>query len=380
MSLKDEAEFKMIEEKISFNVKTGRWLAEYPWIKKPSELSNNRRIAVAKLCSTEKRLLKNPDYMSVYADQIQDMLDRKVARQVTQEELEAYDGPTFYLAHHAVRKPESKSTPCRIVFDSKAQYMGLSLNDCLAKGPSLLNALLGVLLRFRKDKFAFIGDIKKMYHSIDIPVKDQMMHLFLWRDCETNRPLETYAITAVNMGDRPSATIAQIALRKTAENSVAEFPKSTDIIVNNAYMDDISASVESEDEACARMDEISHIIDTGNFRIKEWIHNIPRTEADMSRIRPIPLGLEEEAATEGVLGLRWNVEKDTLQFKFKSSWKALGTFTKRIILSAANSIYDPFGLLTPFASKAKIIMRGIWVHEPRLEWDPRCRKRLNSNG
>ena len=140
------------------------------------------------------------------------------------------------------------------------------------------------------------------------------------------------------MGDRPSATIAQIALRKTAENSVAEFPKSTDIIVNNAYMDDISASVESEDEACARMDEISHIIDTGNFRIKEWIHNIPRTEADMSRIRPIPLGLEEEAATEGVLGLRWNVEKDTLQFKFKSEWKAPGTFTKRIILSAANSI------------------------------------------
>ena len=179
MSLKDEAELQMIEEKISFNVKTGRWLAKYPWIKKHSELPNNRRIAIAKLCSTEKRLLKNPDYMRVYADQIQDMLDRKVARQVTQEELEAYDGPTFYLAHHAVLKPESKSTPCRIVFDSKAQYMGLSLNDCLAKGPSLLNALLGVLLRFRKDKFAFIGDIKKMYHSIDIPVKDQMMHLFL---------------------------------------------------------------------------------------------------------------------------------------------------------------------------------------------------------
>ena len=375
MSLKDEAELELIERKLSFNVKTGRWLAEYPWIRKPTELHNNRRIAIAKLCSTEKRLQKNPDYMSIYAAQIDDLLDRKVARRVTRAELETYEGPTYYLAHHAILKPESKSTPCRIVFDSKAQYMGLSLNDCLAKGPSLLNALLGVLLRFRKERFAFIGDISKMYHSIDIPVEDQMMHLFLWRDC-VNRPPETYAITAVNMGDRPSATIAQTALRKTAEKAAGEFPKAADIIVSNSYMDDISGSEETKAEACARMEEISDILKAGSFKIKEWVHNVPRNEVDASRIKQVPLGLDEEAATEGVLGLRWNAEMDTLHFKFKTQRRFPEGHTKRSILSAANSIYDPLGLLTPFTSKVKILMRGVWAHEPRLGWDTPLPERI----
>ena len=367
MSLKDEEELRMIEERISFNTQTGRWLAEYPWIKKPSELSCNRGVAVAKLCSTERRLLKNPDYRSVYTDQIKDMLDRKVARKVIRAELEDYAGPTFYLAHHAVLKPESKSTPCRIVFDSKAQYRGLSLNDCLAKGPSLLNGLLGVLLRFREHLFAFIGDISKMYHSIDIPLKDQMMHLFLWRDCVASNPLETFAITAVNMGDRPSATIAQIALRKTAERVGVKFPESVGIIVNNAYMDDISASVRTKEEARARMEEISNILNAGNFKIKEWIHNLPSDEASMSR--ELPVGVDDEAVTEGVLGLRWDPVDDVLRYKFKSSVELTGASTKRSVLSTANSIYDPVGLLTPFTSKPKIIMRSIWAHEPRLGWD-----------
>ena len=101
--------------------------------------------------------------------------------------------------------------------------MGLSLNDCLAKGPSLLNNLLGILIRFRENPFAFVGDIKKMFHSIDITQPDQMTHLFLWRNCDLQAKPSMYAMTAVNMGDRPSATIAQVALRKTAARQKVKF-------------------------------------------------------------------------------------------------------------------------------------------------------------
>ena len=85
----------------------------------------------------------------------------------------------------------------------------------------MLNKLLGVLMRFREGRHAFIGDIAKMYHSIDMTLRDQMTHLFLWRDMKTECEPTTYAMTAVNMGDRPSATIAQIALRKSAEEGVS---------------------------------------------------------------------------------------------------------------------------------------------------------------
>ena len=371
MSLNDERELKMIEEKIKFNLSTGRWMIEeYPWIRDPRELRNNRKVAIAKLHATEKRLSSKPDYQEVYSSQIQDMLDRKVARKISQEELDNYAGPQFYLAHHAVSKPDSKSTPVRIVFDCAAQYMGLSLNDCLAKGPSLLNVLFGVLLRFRQNRVAFIGDIRKMYHSIDIGIQDQMVHLFVWRNCVTSQAIETYAMTAVNMGDRPSATIAQVALRKTAEAASDAYPESTGIIVSNAYMDDISASANDSEEARLRMAEIDCILRAKGFVIKEWITNLQNACNDPTNSNPtVPVGEDKTANIEGVLGLRWDVVSDVLQFKFKASLDAPEKLTKRYVLSIANSIYDPIGLLTPFTVKVKIILRSIWAHEPKLGWD-----------
>ena len=71
---------------------------------------------------------------------------------------------------------------------------------------------------------------------------------------------ETYAITAVNMGDRPSATIAQIALKKTAESAIEKYPESCEIITRNSYMDDIPASVDNQADADRRMNEISTIL------------------------------------------------------------------------------------------------------------------------
>ena len=89
----------------------------------------------------------------------------------------------------------------------------------------MLNNVLGVLMRFKEERVAFVGDISKMFHSIEIPLIDQMTLRFLWRDLDTSEEPDTYVMTAVNMGDRPSATTAIVALRKTAEMSMTEFPK-----------------------------------------------------------------------------------------------------------------------------------------------------------
>ena len=120
----------------------------------------------------------------------------------------------------------------------------------------MLNLLPGVLLRFRENNVGLVGDISKMFHAIDIPIEDQMTHLFLWRDCNTDSPPRTYAMTAVNMGDKPSATISQVALRKTAQRASIKFPKAAEIITENSYMDVIVASVDTEEEAMKTTKEI----------------------------------------------------------------------------------------------------------------------------
>ena len=45
--------------------------------------------------------------------------------------------PVHYVAHHAVLRPEKKSTPIRIVLNSSASVKGHMLKDDWFKGPVL---------------------------------------------------------------------------------------------------------------------------------------------------------------------------------------------------------------------------------------------------
>ena len=366
MSLKEEAEYQMIVEGLQFDETKGRWCANYPWVKPPEELPDNRKVAMAILKSTEKRLLRNKDHADTYNEQIHDMLRRGAARHVSDDEVVGYTGGKFYISHFEVLNPKSKSTPCRIVYNSSARFQGQSLNDYLAKGPSLLNKMIGVIMRFRECRHAFIGDISKMFHSIDIPLRDQMTHLFLWRDFDRESHPTTYAMTVVNMGDRPSATIAQVALRKSAERFTYEYPEDSNLIVKNAYMDDIPSSTNSEDDAVRLRREIDLILSSTGFSIKEWICSGQDTPQVVS-LRLEAQQQDDIEQSEGVLGISWIPKRDMV--KLGVGAVIPGQTTKRMILSAASKLFDPLGLIAPFTVKMKILLRRIWALRPKVGWD-----------
>ena len=144
------------------------------------------------------------------------MNSRGVARNITKEEVEEYHGPIHYVSHHPVLKPQSESTPCQIVFNSSAAYSGHILNDYWAKGPQLLNSLVGILLRFRECEIAITDDTKKMYHSVKITELDQHMHRFLWRDMNQKIGLDVYVMASVSFDDQPAGNIA---ISGTTKNS-----------------------------------------------------------------------------------------------------------------------------------------------------------------
>jgi len=139
-------------------------------------------------------------------------------KKLSQTELKNYKGPIHCISHHEVLMPDYKSTPGRIVFNSSTCCMGHILNDYWAKGPHLLNDLLGVLIRFRETNIAMIGDIKKMYHTVKIKTIEQHTHRFLWRDMDTGRPPDMYVIQKVSFGDKPSGTCATVALKKNSRS------------------------------------------------------------------------------------------------------------------------------------------------------------------
>ena len=71
---------------------------------------------------TERQLREQPDHAENYEDQVKEMEEMKFSRKLMKDEIDEWKGPIYYVAHHAVVRPEKKSTVVRIVFNSSASW------------------------------------------------------------------------------------------------------------------------------------------------------------------------------------------------------------------------------------------------------------------
>ena len=108
-SFQEESELKVIRDNLKYDEELRCWRTSYPWKKDPSTLPNNRHAVVSTLRHMESKLQKDQHLASVYHNQIEDMLERGVARLLSQEELEQYNGPYYYISHLGVPNPRSDS-------------------------------------------------------------------------------------------------------------------------------------------------------------------------------------------------------------------------------------------------------------------------------
>ena len=69
-----------------------------------------------------------------------------------------------------------------VVFHAAAKHESTLLNNKILKGSGRLNTLIELLIRFQMGKYAFIADIKQMFHQIFVLEKEQKTLSFLWRD------------------------------------------------------------------------------------------------------------------------------------------------------------------------------------------------------
>ena len=214
-SFKEEQELKKIEENVKYDVKNQCWITSYPCLIDPHTLPNNYQTAYTTLQRTEKTLSKDEKWADTYRGQMQDMVERGVARKLSPQELTNWTGPSFYISHLAVVNPRSNSTPVRIVFNSSQTHEGVSLNSCLVKGPdSYMNNLIGILLRWREEKVAMIGDIRKMLNAVHLKALEQHCHRFLWQNLEQHRPPDVYIIQRVNMGGQLLLAVQKPFIRR----------------------------------------------------------------------------------------------------------------------------------------------------------------------
>ena len=84
---------------------------------------------------------------------------------------------------------------------------------------------------------------------------------------DSTKEPDTYKIQRVSFGDKPSGTIATLALRKTAEMTRNEYQEAADIIQNNTYMDDIIESKDNLAMARKLSQDIEKAIVKGGFQV-----------------------------------------------------------------------------------------------------------------
>ena len=119
------------------------------------------------------------------------------------------------------------------------------------------------------------------------------------------------------------------------------------------YMDDFIQTYSSEGEARRSAQEIKTVLHTGGFNLTKFLSNKPAALENL---------LEEDKAemkTQRILGLTRDPKTDKLMFakpKLLYTWQQM---TQRKVLSMAASLFDPVGLISPFAIRIRCILQRI---------------------
>jgi len=134
----------------------------------------NYDLAMGRLRSPVNSLTKNPKHLRKYDAVLQDLLEKRNTEVVPEQD----SGQTLkhYIPHRDVVTPEKTTTKLRIVFDASAKTRkGIrSLNECLHRGPVILEDLCGLLKRFRLSKVALIADVEKYSFKSDCNLMTEM--------------------------------------------------------------------------------------------------------------------------------------------------------------------------------------------------------------
>lgn len=247
--------------------------------------------------------------------QIQDYVAKGYARKLKPHELNEKHPRTWYLPIFAVTNP-NKPNRIRIVWDAAAKVSGISLNDALLKGPDQFTLLPGVLQRFREKPIAVTGDIQEMFHQIKIRKQDQHSQRFLWNNSKNKEDIDVYVMQVMTFGATCSPSTAQYIKNRNANEFKHTFPRASEAIINNHYVDDMLDCAKTEEDAIKLAREVKYIHQQAGLVMRKWASNsesVVRALAETDCITERDINLNKDSMTK-VLGLWWRCKDDVFVF------------------------------------------------------------------
>lgn len=270
----------------------GRYCVGLPWISEKPDLPSNRTIAEKRLQSTTKKLKDN-----VAVNQYSEIFRGWEKEGIVEPVNVKSPGESHYLPHHPVFKPESQTTPVRPVFDASCKVKGQpSLNDCLYKGPNLIELIPAVLHRFRQRKIGVVSDIRKAFQMIEVREEDRDYQRFLWWD-ENMETIKELRHARVVFGE----TCSPFLLGGVLELHLSQVEEYMKIIakklLKSMYVDNSITSFDTTQEYEDFRAVSTKILADAKMDLREW---------ECSKVDVV------KKKKTNVLGLAWDRSEDTL--------------------------------------------------------------------
>ncbi|UYV77624.1 hypothetical protein LAZ67_15001762 [Cordylochernes scorpioides] len=222
----------------------GRYEVALPWVQDKERIPSNKDLAENQLRSVRRKLEEVGD-MKEYGQIFEEWMKQGIIEYAREDKL---DG-VHYLPHRPVYKRNSQTSRIRPVFNASARKRGkLSLNDCLDKGPNLIEIIPRLLNKFRKYEVGVSSDIEKAFLQIGIKEEDRDYLRFLWH---------------------------------TEDGRLITF--------------------QNVEETEKFVKESTELLSTACFNLRDWVSNV----TDFSLMNQ----LNKEV---NILGITWNTDRDTL--------------------------------------------------------------------
>ncbi|XP_013163724.1 PREDICTED: uncharacterized protein LOC106114943, partial [Papilio xuthus] len=301
----------------------GRYEIGLMW-KDNSDLDSNYDQAYRRLMSTTKKL-ENTNIIKEYGEVIKEWQKEGIIEVVKEDNI----NEGHYLPHHAVIKWDRATTKIRPVFDASCKGKNKkSLNDCIDKGPNLIEEIPKLLLNFRSGAYGVTADIKKAFLQISISPHDRKYLKLLWWK-ENQREIVTYQHARVPFGVACSPFLLAVTIYHHLEKEKNTFEATAKRLRDSFYVDNCVTSFDTPEEVKSFEEEAKVLMMKGKFELRAWMTN------STQEVDPV-----------SVLGVQWNRYADDLccNVNIKSVPERI---TKRDLLSITQQIFDPIGFLSP---------------------------------
>ncbi|CAH1963989.1 unnamed protein product [Acanthoscelides obtectus] len=197
---------------------------------------------------------------------------------------------------------------------------------------------------------------------VTLPIKNNRI---VWRE-NTSEDIAHYKLNTITYGTASASFLAVRCLQQVGQDNLEKYPKTSKVILNDFYVDDLISGSDSVDDAKQLKNELAAILDSYGFPLRKWLSNRVETLEQTVNNESNTFQLNNDE-TRKTLGVFWNAQSDVFKYTVEIDQFVLKRITKRGMLSAISKIFDPLGILSPVTVTVKLMIQELW--QLKAGWD-----------